>query len=411
MVRVCVVGGGTAGAEAAREASRGGAEVTLLERLEEPEPPWQVLPDLVGPARGVRPPVLPRRLGESAIATVTGTEVESVDQGLVCAAGAQIRFDFAIIATGSGFEPAPFPGQRKEGVVVLDGADRYAELGRRRCRISRAVVRGEGSRALEVSDRLSAGGVEIRLLVTHWRHGAPSPEVASVLSDAASDQGVSLSQGEFTKAVGSDALEAVVVSGTVVPCDCLAIVPRRVPRVPPLPVEIGPKGGFVVDRSLRTSSTSTYAVGGCAELKTGLPPSATLDGEAAISGRIAAANSTGKAMAIGSFRIGEVVAFGLRWSRAGAGPGLARAAGLEVEVVSRRWGPRNACTLVFESRSGRVIGVETVEEADSPYAAIPSVLSQAASLKTLAYGCLGSSTDISLISDTARLGLRLWSRC
>lgn len=65
----------------------------------------------------------------------------------------------------------------------------------------------------------------------------------------------------------------------------------------------------------------------------------------------------------------------------------------------------SACTIAFERSTGRVLGVEAVETADAVPADVSSVASGSASLRTLAYG---GSSDISLVSETARLGLRTW---
>jgi len=64
---------------------------------------------------------------------------------------------------------------------------------------------------------------------------------------------------------------------------------------------------------------------------------------------------------------------------------------------------KTACEITFDRQNGRVTGMEFVGDIDSR--AIGEVQSTLdLSLKALAYGGTGSS-DISLISETARLGL------
>lgn len=396
MTRVCVVGGGTAGAEAAREAALAGAEVTLMDRSERPEPSWKSWPGLIDSRNDAENQVSPlRRLDGLRVATIFGSEVRSVLPGLAIATdGLSVSFDSVVVATGSGFQPSSFPGQRKSGVLVLDALSKYAELGRLRGSIAAVVVQGEGARALQVSERLCGSGRKVHVLSSCWQQEAPSPEVRAVLEEAVSERGVSVKMGSIEKAVGSGSLEAVVSGGRVEPCDALVLVPRRLPRVVPTVARLGPRGGLLVDCTLRASPPAAYAAGGCAELETGLPAS-TLESEAAASGRIAGANSTGQSFAMDSVRSSVVQVFGLRWSRAGAGPRAAAASGPAVGVVSRRWSPTSACTLVYETASGRVLGVEAVEGAEVSSADISAALSHSANLRTLAYHSGAGSSDIS----------------
>ncbi|HYB07377.1 MAG TPA: FAD-dependent oxidoreductase [Nitrososphaerales archaeon] len=412
MSRVLVIGGGTAGTEAAAEAAKSGNEVTVIEMTEAPEPSWRCWPDLIGPPMGAACAATPQRpQRDCSASTLRGTEVKSVGPGVAYGVrGPVAEFDFVVVATGSRFEPTRVPGQKKPGVTILDTVGRYAELGRMRDLISGVVVQGEGGHALQVSDRLCHGGAKVHLLISCWQHDAPSPAVYAAIKEAALQNGVSILQGDLSRAVGSGVVEAVVVGGEVIPCDCLVLVPRRVPRVVPLRAKSGPTGGILVDGTLSASSPSTYAAGGCAELGTGLPPFSTLEAETVMSGRIAGANATGQHITIDPFRYSEVVAFGQKWSRSGVGASFARTFGLVVDVVSRRWGPTSACTIVFETTSGRVVGVETVEEVGASSAGIPSGLSRVASLRRLAYEGLAGSSDISMVADTARLGLNQWSR-
>ena len=412
MPGVCVIGGGTAGAEAAREAAVGGAEVTVIEKSEPPAPPWKSWPDLIHQSSAAGDTVASsRRIEGPHAAKVLAKEAKSAGLDFILTSdGSKIRFDSVVAATGSGFEPTSFPGHRKPGVLILDGMGQYAHLGRIRGSIEGAVVHGEGTRGLQVSDRLAGSGRRVHVLISCWQEVEPSAAVFAVIRQAAEERGVSIATGTLAKAVGSGSLEAVVAGGTILPCDTLAVLPRRIPRVIPMLARLGRRGGLLVDRGLRSSSPRTFAAGGCAELGTGLPQSAILEGEAAISGRIAGANSTGQHLSMDSVRLSESTFFGLRWTRVGGWPFPAGASGIRLETVSRRWATDSACTIVYERLSGRVVGLETVQGASAGSIVMPPMAPGSASLRTLAYGGLGGSSDISLVSDTARLGLRDWSR-
>lgn len=406
-----MVGGGTAGAEAAREAARGGAQVTLVERSERHDPPWRCWPDLIGSPQGAGGSKAAVRVFEAPEETILAGEVKSAGRNVATMTdGVTIRFDSVVVATGCGFEPTGFPGHRKPGVLILDCADRYAELGRVRSCIEGCVVNGEGMRALQVAERLSGSGRSVRLFISSWQQEEPSPPVYRVLEQAAEERGVSIANGTVSKAVGSDSLEAVVIGGEVFPCNAFASVPRRTPRVIPMRAQVGEGGAFVVDRNLRTSAAGAYAAGGSAELGAGFLPSANLGCDAAMSGRIAGANAAGSRFSIGVVRSTEAEMFGVRWVRVGIGFSSARAYGLLVGAVSHRWSATSGCSIVYERATGRVVGVEFVEEAGVTPTEIPLLAAAPVSLKTLAYGGLGGSSDISLVSDTARLGFRSWSK-
>ena len=339
---------------------------------------------------------------------VLTTEAKSAGPNSVTVCnGAALRFDSIVLATGSRFTPVPFQGARKPGVLILDGAEKYQELGRACRSMGQAVVVGEGYRGLEVADRLCDSGVKVLLVVSCWQYEAPSPMAFDVIEDAARERGVEVQRGRVSKAVGSGRVEAVVVGGDVIPCHTVMVVPLRAPNPLPSSLRLGNMGAVEVDGAMRSSEHSVFAAGGCAELKSDLLGSGTLAAEPFLSGRIAGSNSVGSTRSIGGWRIDELHLFGLRWSRIGRRGGPAVAYGNRADTVSRRWGPDSACIIMHERFSERVVGVESIQPSESAPAGLPP-LSAGVSLEALAYG-LGLS-DISQISETARLGLRKWRK-
>ena len=396
MTKVGVVGGGTAGLQAAAAASRMGSEVTIVEKEEVPDLPWRDLPDLIQPC-GEAGPLVPYHFPDSA--NILTAEARSFRAGLVVTSGGEVRCCCLVLATGSTSEPPPFRGWRKPGVFVLDSQRSYHDLGRESGALGRVVVAGEGRRALEVADRLTGGGRSIRIAVSQWQGGSPSPPVLDAISRAAEERNVSITPGRLTGAVGAGRVEAAVADGEVIPCDTIVFVPRRLPRVPGLQARLGRTGAVLVGRRLMADIEGVFAAGGCAEVEGAEPPS-TLAGEPGSSGRIAGANCLGGGLSLGSSWSTESLLFGLRWVRmTSRQPGSRR----DLTAV-RRTGEGTACEVAFDRRSGRVARVEFVKAiASGVMGEIPSTLDL--NLKELAYGS-GGSSDISLVSETARLGLR-----
>ena len=387
--------------EAAAEASRLGSEVTVVEKEEAPDLPWRELPDLIHPCAA---PVAPAPARGGTVRVLT-SEARSHEAGLVTTSNGDVRCDTLVLATGSSCEPPAFRGSRKPGVYLLDSQRSYQDLGADSGALGRAVVAGEGRRSLEVADRLTGGGRSILVVVSHWQGAPPPREVLDAISQAAKERNVSIASGVLTAAAGTGRVEAAVVGGEVIPCDSVVFVPRRMPRAPASRARLGRTGAVLVGRNLAAGEPGTFAAGGCAEVEGSEPPS-TLAAEPSSSGRIAGANSVGESQSLGPAWSAELLLFGLRWVKirsrlAGEPRALHRAA-------VKRTGEAAACEVVFGRQSGRVAGIEFVREVGSRVIGdVPSTLDLG--LRALAYGGEGSS-DISLVSEAARLGLH-WQSC
>ncbi len=402
MSRVCVVGGGTAGAEAAREASGWGANVTLIEKAENPGLAWKSWPALIRDPSAVEVPPL------SAADRVILASVASAGPGFVrMYDGRRLQSDAVIVATGSRFVPLRLPGLAKKGAHVLDCSSKYPELGRAAESASKAVILGEGSRALQVADRLCGSGRRVRVLVSGWRSGEPSPVVKKVIESAADEAGVSIARGSVEKVVGSDSVEAVVANGSVLPCDLVGLLPPRIPNPPYADARRGPQGGLLVDQFLVASSQGLLAAGGFAELSSEPSGALALDEVTGMSGRVAGANSAGRRMQVDFMVPHEVTAFGLRWTRSGLALGPSPGTRLPLTIVGRRWGPDSACTIAFDRSTGRVLWMESVRPAAESPEELPRLAPGRTLLQALAYG---GSSDISMVSDTARLGISEWRK-
>jgi pyruvate/2-oxoglutarate dehydrogenase complex dihydrolipoamide dehydrogenase (E3) component len=338
------------------------------------------------------------------------TEVKSIGGNcLILSDTSRIRFDAAVVATGCTFRPHSFPGSRKHCVFILNGPEQYSQLGRRMGSLNRVLVFGSGIRALEVADRLSGEGRKVSLFCSVGL--AAAQEVRTLLVEAAVDRGVSIVTGRLSAAAGAGAVEAAVVEGDVLPCDAIVVLPGRVPRLPQLAGRRGPRGGLLVNEHLMAASPGVFAAGGCADLRTnGVDYPSVLAGSPTVSGRIAGANAAGLRESISSFGHSASEVFGLRLLASGLRLAEAQAAWPDLATVTHSPGPDSACTIIYERRSGAILGIESVEECGSPYSSSVGRIRPWTTLRALAYGGLADSSDISLVSETARLGLRAWSR-
>jgi pyruvate/2-oxoglutarate dehydrogenase complex dihydrolipoamide dehydrogenase (E3) component len=406
MARIVVVGGGTAGTEAAAEASRNDAEVLVLERSDCWEPSWRLWPGLIlSPEEFEDLPSL-----SDEIELAYGKDVSRVGPNFVVISdGTIVRFDSVVLTTGSEFRPMVFPGRGKPGVVTLDRSEAYAQLGREMSSTAHAIVQGEGIPAIRVADALSGTGRNVTLLASPWIERFASATIGAAVSEAAAETGVSIINAKLESVIGCGHVEAVVAGGTVFPCDTLALLPRRVPRFPRMTADMGPNGGILVDRNLRSSSPVLFAAGGCAELRQPWPLTGISEGASGMSGRVAGANATGHALSIRLSKFASSSFFGRSWAKVGVGLGEAQAHGLEVSEISRRWSHGSACSIVYERPTGRIVGVEVITEAGDERFGVLAALVPSTNLRALAYGTSSDSSDISLVSDTARLGLQAWS--
>ena len=407
------MGGGPAGTEAAAEAARNGAEVTLLEGSESPLPAKSLWPELIGSPKLYRSDSHPApRI--SSVDVIYGRPAISVGpSSSVVTSEGRSNFDSVVIATGKKALFRAFPGFRKPGVYVLDGLSKYIELGRRRASIDRAVVYGQGLPAMQVAERLCREGRRVTFLSSGGMlEKGLSPEINRILKERIVETGVSFVEARLDRAVGIDSVEAVVAGGRVIPCDTVAVVPGRVPNFPPGSMRIGPRGGILVDSNLRSTSRDCFAAGGCAELPIhGRARTILLCQSAPASGRTAGANASGQNLvlkAVGSF---AATVFGLGLVGAGLGLKEARDIGLEVVETARRWGPTTACSIIHDRLTGRVVGVQAVGvSAESSSASLSFIVSHSLNLRTMAYADVGGSTDISLVAETARQGIHWGER-
>ena len=343
-----------------------------------------------------------------------GEEVRALARGsAVTKDGSRVSADSFVIATGSRPIRPETPGSNKKGVLVLDSADAYRELAIALPDSSSAFIAGEGLEALEVASNVSKVTPTKALVGNLERALGVQPATASTIRGAAASMGAALLDTRLQRAVGLQKVEGIVFGDQVYACDLLVVVPRRVPTHPIIDAPLTSLGAISVDRNLASGMPSVFAAGGCAAMAESrssrfLP----LGADPRNSGRAAGRNASGLAERFTSWSSQTTDIFGLRLAKAGVDASDPIVLSGEAVPVTIVFGDRLACTVYHGRRSGRILGVEAVgEPSEVSGESARIVVSLSVSLSALAQCAIGSSTDISLLAETARQALKNWRGC
>jgi pyruvate/2-oxoglutarate dehydrogenase complex dihydrolipoamide dehydrogenase (E3) component len=404
MSKVGIVGGGVAGVSAALEASRLGADVALYEasdRMPSRKGSWPLILSGGDASRGTDASLL----AKSGVQVHLGEPVRRVDSNYLEFSGSKRKFDSVVLAAGSRPLAEAIPGGTRKGTHVLDSESKFLELRESVGGYSSMVVCGGGIGAAAVADGLLKTGISVTLLA---QSGLLSPLLGdglrNLLTKSANNLGLKVVESRPERVVGVERVEAILASGSVIPCDSVIVVPRTEPSFPPANAEVGRWRAVVVDEFMRSSCPGIYAAGDCAEVRVGsstLP--AIFEASAAAMGRVAGANSAGAHVSTkvsGSYR-GEL--FGVELAFAGLTVGEASSCGLGASQFSKVWHNELACTLVVEDESTVLLGAQLAGTGVSRLADFISLaVSAGLDLRRLAYLETPDPIDISPIAETAR---------
>ncbi|MDL4774378.1 MULTISPECIES: FAD-dependent oxidoreductase [Thermomonosporaceae] len=292
-------------------------------------------------------------------------------------------YDHLMVATGAVPSRPDLPGADAAGVhgvqVLGDGIEIRRELEARAPR--RAVVVGGGYIGLEMAEALVMRGVEVTLV-----DGAEQPmrtldpDMGALVADALRGVGVRLRLGERVEGFDTEGgrVTAVRASGGVLPADLVILglgVRPDSALADAAGIPVGPTGGIVTDRRMRTGAERVWAAGDCVEtrhLVSGGPVAIALGTHANKQGRVAGINLGGGyatfpgvvGTAVSKICKVEVARTGLNEAEAAA----AGFAALSATVQSTtRAGYHPGATamrtkLVAERRTGRLLGAQIVGE-------------------------------------------------
>ncbi|TJZ81614.1 CoA-disulfide reductase [Rhodococcus oryzae] len=130
-----------------------------------------------------------------------------------------------------------------------------------------AVIVGAGFIGVELAENLRHRGLEVTVVELADQVLAPlDPEMASPVADELRGNGVRLELGTQVTGIGADTV--TLADGRLVPADivvmAIGVRPETALAVG-AGIEVGPRGGIVVDASMRTSAAGVYAVGDAVE--------------------------------------------------------------------------------------------------------------------------------------------------
>ena len=156
---------------------------------------------------------------------------------------------------------------------------------------------------IEMAENLSHRGIKVAIVEMLDQVMAPLDyEMASIVHEHLIDKGVSLYLGDGVKSFSKSNDKIIVATGKGAEIECdmvmlsIGIRPENSLAVK-AGLEIGKRGGIVVDSAMRTSNPDIYAVGDAVEIKdfiSDLPTMTALAGPANKQGRIAADNAMGR---------------------------------------------------------------------------------------------------------------------
>ena len=373
---IVIVGGGQGGFQAAASLRQEGYEGPVTIVGDEPGLPYQRPPlskAYLKDGNSERLALRPAAFYESGrIEVISGVPATRIDRGARTVELADERsfaWDKLILATGSRNRRLPVPGADLDGVVELRTLADAKALRERMTSVRRAIVIGGGFIGLEFAAVARGLGVEVMVLEA-------APRVMSrVVSPALSEHfhalharlGVTLRLSAAAAEIVGDGNRATGVrlaDGTELAGDLVVVAVGIVPNVELAEAAgLDCANGVLVDDKLRTSDRDIFAIGDCvAFVPHGRTERLRLESvQNAVDGaRAVAATICGRPTPLTA----------VPWFWSDQAPAKLQIAGLthdsdRREVVER--GDGKLCVFCF--RSGRLVGVETVNSAADHMAA------------------------------------------
>jgi NADPH-dependent 2,4-dienoyl-CoA reductase/sulfur reductase-like enzyme/rhodanese-related sulfurtransferase len=293
------------------------------------------------------------------------------------------RYDVLVLAPGAAPIRPALPGVDLPGVFAVrnipDSRRIRSWIADRRA--GSAVIVGGGFIGLEMVENLIHRGLTVTVLEKLPQVMPPlDPEVAAPLTEHLIAKGVRLHLGDGLARIdkGPDGrLIVVAESGASFPADLVILaigVRPETELAKSAGLQIGSRGGLVVDAQMRTSDPNVWAVGDVVEVPdvlTGQDTVLPLAGPANRQGRVAAASIAGRATNFRGIQATAVVGvLGLTVASTGASEkGLRRAGVTSFEKVYLHPGHHagyypSACPihlkLLFSVPDGRILGAQAI---------------------------------------------------
>jgi NADPH-dependent 2,4-dienoyl-CoA reductase/sulfur reductase-like enzyme len=293
----------------------------------------------------------------------------------------QESFDHLVVATGATPIRPDLPGVEASGIHGVQTLDAGIALRQRldAGAVSRAVVVGGGYIGLEMAEALVRQGIQVTLVEQASQPmGTLDHDMGSLVADAMRQMGITLHLEESATAfeTADGTVRAVLTDARTLPADIvilgLGVRPNSgLARRAGLPV--GPTGGIVTDRRMRTPVPGVWAAGDCVETfhrVSRRPVAIALGTHANKQGRVVGINiGGGYATFPGVVGTAVTKICELEIARTGLGEAEAAAAGFETESVAVESKTRAEyfpgatlmkTKLIVERRSGRLLGAQIV---------------------------------------------------
>jgi NADPH-dependent 2,4-dienoyl-CoA reductase/sulfur reductase-like enzyme/rhodanese-related sulfurtransferase len=293
------------------------------------------------------------------------------------------RYDVLVLSPGAAPIRPPLPGVDLPGVFAVRS---IPDSRRIRSWITdhsakTAVVVGGGFIGLEMVENLIHRGLSVAILEKLEQVMPPlDPEMAAPITGHLVSKGVGLHLGDGLariESVGDAGLAVVAESGSRLPADLVILaigVRPETALAKDAGLQIGPRGGVVVDEQMRTSDPNIWAVGDVVEVHdvlTGQETVLPLAGPANRQGRVAAESIAGRATHFRGVQATAVVGvLGLTVASTGASEkGLRRAGVTGFQKVYLHPGHHAGyypgahpihLKLLFSVPDGRILGAQAV---------------------------------------------------
>jgi NADPH-dependent 2,4-dienoyl-CoA reductase/sulfur reductase-like enzyme/rhodanese-related sulfurtransferase len=294
--KIIVVGGSASGPKAAARARRLDyeAEITIIQKAHDLSMASCGYPYYVGgffddrnqllctPTGVIRDPVY--YMKAKNINALTDTEVISIDRKAKTVRAKDLQsgkesdhpYDKLILAMGAHPRMPPVPGIDLEGITTLQSmpdADFLRKV-RDEGKIRKAVVVGGGLIGIETCEALQLAGIKITvvemlpqiLMFLDWQLAKIlENHVKAHAADVITDNAVAAFLSD-----GKGKLRGVkLANGDEIPCELAVVAIGVVPNIAVAKaagLDIGKRGGVLVDQYMQTSDPDIYAVGDCVEV-------------------------------------------------------------------------------------------------------------------------------------------------
>jgi nitrite reductase (NADH) large subunit len=204
-------------------------------------------------------------LGERA------TRIHRKQRAVQSSSGEWVPYDVLVLATGSMAFVPPIPGVDKPGVFVYRTIEDLDAIREQAARSKRAVVLGGGLLGLEAAKAVSNLGLRTEVVEFAPRLMPRQLDSAGsrLLTRSIRALGVNVHVGRAAQRVlGDTRVEGVeFADGEPLDCDMVVVAAGIRPRddlARQAGLEVGDRGGIVVDDELRTSDPAIHAIGECA---------------------------------------------------------------------------------------------------------------------------------------------------